>query len=126
MRCFVRASFLLVAICVFWSARVYAESGPQQTDLMRISPEFWLGIGFTVLFSLLAGYAKSQDNRIRALEHETKQQQSQLNLLRETVLREHPTKAETSEHRAHVEEQLTYLRTRIDDLVEAIMNQRRR
>jgi hypothetical protein len=76
--------------CAAFAAHAQTESGP----LASITGDGLLATIGSVLFALLAGYAKGQDRRITALEHEQRQQQSQINMLSERVLREHPSKAE--------------------------------
>lgn len=101
-----------VAAAVFTSS-AYAQTVP---SVQQISAEFWLGLFSTVLFSVLAGYAKGLERRIGVTEFELRQQQSQINLLSERVLREHPSRAETAEHRAHVERELQGIRERLDQM----------
>jgi hypothetical protein len=97
----------------------YAANGPAAD----ISAEVWLGLFVTIVGALLAGYVRGQDRRISAQdkrilsgEHDFRQQQSQISLLRETVLREHPSRTETDQHRAYVESQLNHIRERLDHL----------
>lgn len=86
--------------CAAFAAHAQTESGP----LASITGDGLLATIGSVLFALLAGYAKGQDRRITALEHEYRQQQSQINLLSERVLREHPTKKEVADLRDEMRE----------------------
>jgi len=117
VRCASCLAFALTALCGAWTANAYAAHAG---GIDSISNEFWLGLFATCLFSLLAAYVQGLksgvENRLKALEHETKQQQTQINLLREDMLRDHPTKEETTQHREHVEDELRYIRSRLDEL----------
>lgn len=107
---------LLVSVgFAIWAGNALAAT-PTPTAISTISNEFWLGLLFSVLFALLGGYAKGLDSRVKALEHEQRQQASAISLIRETTAREHPTKHETAEHRRYVEEQLLHIRQRLDTL----------
>lgn len=69
----------------------------------RISDEVWLGLFSTVLFGLVAAYAKVQERRMGVAEFELKQQQSQINMLSERVLREHPSRQEMTDFRVQMD-----------------------
>lgn len=113
--CVTCVAVVLASASALWSASAYAQSSG---GLTSISPEFWLGLFFTVLFSLLGGYAKGIDRRTTALEFDFRQQGQQLSLLREKMFSEHPTRVETAEHRERVEEELRYIRERLDSLMQ--------
>lgn len=91
----------------------YAQAGG---SLGEVSTEFWLGLFSTVLFSLVAGHSKGISDKQKITDFELRQQQAQINLLSERVLREHPSRTETAEHRAHVERELQGIRERLDYL----------
>ena len=88
IRCIPCVALILALLCAAFAA--HASPGPLST----ISGDGLMALGGTVLFSLLAGYAKGQERRITVLEHEQKQQQSQLNLLRRDFHKEHPSRTE--------------------------------
>lgn len=100
----------MLAAC--YTGAAMAGNGPAGD----ITADVWLGLFVTVAGSLLAGYTRGQDKRISILEHEDRQQWSAISLIRETVLREHPSRSETAEHRAYVEGQLQHIRERLDQL----------
>lgn len=107
-----------VGSALYAGAAIAGPVGPAS----EISAEVWLSLFATVLFSLLAGYSKGQERRITALEFESKQQQSQISMLREKLASEHPSRAETAEHRAYVEGKLD----RIDDRFDALLMELRK
>lgn len=105
----VTLSFALGAAAFTGSA--YAQGAA----VAAISPEFWLGLVFTVLFSLVAGYAKGLSDRVRALEFEQKNKSTELSLFMQTLPLNYYTKAEqrelqtirdlhTAEHRERMEQ----------------------
>lgn len=85
---------LLIALAC---ATFTATAGPG--PLSSVSADGLLAIAGAVLFSLIAGYTKGQERRITVLEHEQKQQQSQINLLRADFLRDHPSRPEFTDLR---------------------------
>ena len=113
----------LAILAALFTGTAMASNGPAGD----IGADVWLGLFCTVIFALLAGYSKGLEKRIdrldsglsariKMLEHEDRQKASAIALMRETVLREHPSRAETAEHRAHVEAELHHIRVRLDDL----------
>lgn len=88
VRCVPCVAFLLALACASFAVR--AEPGP----LSSISSDGLMGLVGAVLFSLLAGYAKGQERRVTVLEHEQRQQQAQINLMRDGIHREHPSRPE--------------------------------
>jgi len=109
----------LAIFAALFTGTAMAANGPAG----EIGADVWLGLFSTVIFALLAGYSKGlekrierMDSRVQLLEHEDKQKAAAIALMRETVLREHPSRAETAEHRAHVESQLQHIRERLDFL----------
>lgn len=86
-------ALILALACAAFAA--HASPGP----LASISGDGLLGLVGAVLFSLLAGYAKGQERRITALEHEQRQQQAQINLMRLGFQKEHPSRAEFTDFR---------------------------
>lgn len=112
-RCTQCVALSAAVIAAVFTGAAYAQNGSIGS---QISAEFWLGLFSTVLFSVLAGYAKGLERRIEVTEFELRQQQSQINLLSERVLREHPSRVETAEHRAHVERELQGIRERLDQM----------
>lgn len=111
-RCVQCFAFAFALIAFLWMGSALANLGPAS----QISAEAWMGLFSTLLFALVAGYAKGQERRITAVEHEQRQQQTQINLLSERVLREHPNRQETAEHRAYVEGRLNHIIERLDHL----------
>jgi hypothetical protein len=108
---------------LFAGSALAANTGPAAD----IGAEVWLGLFSSVIFALLAGYSRGLERRmdrmdtglsarIKMLEHEDRQKSAAIALMRETVLREHPSRAETAEHRAHVEAELHHIRERLDYL----------
>lgn len=85
-----------IALALSLLCAAFAAHAQQPGPLSSITGDGLLATVGSVLFALLAGYAKGQERRITALEHEQRQQQSQINMLSERVLREHPTKAEVA------------------------------
>lgn len=111
-RCKQCGALMVAILAALFTGFAYAGNGPAAD----IGAEVWLGLFATVLFSLLAGYSRGQDRRIAGLEFDAKQQQSQLNMLSERVLREHPSRIETDQHRAYIETQLEGIRSALTDL----------
>lgn len=112
-------ALFVALIAAGFTGVAYAGNGPAGD----IGADVWLGLFVTVTGSLLAGYTRGQerriteqDKRIASVEHDGRQQQSQISLLRETVLREHPSRHETDQHRAYVESQLNHIRERLDQI----------
>lgn len=113
----------LAIIAALLTGSAMAANGPAGD----IGADVWLGLFSTVIFALLAGYSRGLERRmdrmdsglsarIKMLEHEDRQKAAAIALMRETVLREHPSRAETAEHRAHVEAELHHIRERLDYL----------
>ena len=110
-QCLALAAAVIAACC---TGLALANDG---APLQSIGPEVWLGLFSTVLFSLVAGYAKGQERRVTVVEFDLKQQQSQINMLSERVLREHPSRAETAQQHAEL---LDWMR-RMDDRVNELL-----
>ena len=94
LRCIPCIALVLALACAAFAAR--AADGP----LSNISSDGLLSLVGAILFSLLAGYAKGQERRITALEHESKQLQTQLNLIRQNFHKDHPSRPEFEALRA--------------------------
>lgn len=93
MRCVPCVALVLALLCATFA--VQAAPGPLST----ISGDGLLGLVGAVLFSLLAGYAKGQERRITVVEHEQRQLQSQINLMRDGISRDHPSRPEFTDFR---------------------------
>ena len=76
------------------SCTAYA-SGP----LAAVSSDSLVAIVGAVLMALIAGYVRGSERRITALEIDFKQQQTQINLFRETTLDRHPNRQEFNQLR---------------------------
>lgn len=107
MRCVPCVALILALLCAAFAA--HASPGP----LSDISADGLLALVGAVLFSLLAGYAKGQERRITALEHEQRQQQSQINLMRVGFQKEHPSRLEFGEFRQDMKDRFD----RLEDLI---------
>lgn len=121
-------AFVLAVLCGVWTLSASAADG---SGISSISNEFWLGLFFTILLSLVGVYVKGlesgferrhkqAEDRLASIEFDHKQQHSAINLLSERVLREHPTKAETAEHREKVERELERLHDKFDELIRSV------
>jgi hypothetical protein len=119
-RCLPCLALVASVLAAFFTRAAYAATGPAAD----VSADVWLGLFTTILFAMVAGYAKGQDKRIGLLEHEQKQTEAAISLLRETVIREHPSRMETAEHRAYVEGKLARLDERFDTLLMEIRSRR--
>ncbi len=107
VRCIPCVAFILALVCMAFAAK--ASPGPLST----ISGDGLLSLVGAVLFALLAGYAKGQERRVTALEHEQKQQQSQINLLRIDFHKDHPSRPEFENLRGDMRDRFD----RLEDLI---------
>ena len=117
VRCGWRCWFWLSFTCLSatWSSLAWAGSGGRITG---ISFEFLISMVVTVGGAIIAGYTRGVDNKVikaeskaaaeaEAIRFEQRQQQAQINLLREKLHDDHPSRTETSLHREFVESTLT-------------------
>lgn len=112
VRCVPCVAFVLALVCAAFAAQ--ASPGPLST----ISGDGLLALVGTVLFSMLAGYAKGQERRITALEkkqeknapigrvtlveQEQRQIKAEISLFRETVFEKHPSRPEMNQLREDI------------------------
>ena len=91
-----RFKIMLAVLLGSTSFAVYASAeGP----LSAVSSDGLMAIVGSVLLALIAGYARGIEHRLKGVEFDLKQQQSQLSLFRETVLERHPNRAEMNQLR---------------------------
>lgn len=116
-RCVSCFAWVMSILFGVWTVSASAADG---SGVSSISNEFWVGLFCTVLFGLVGAYVKgmerAMDKRLASLEFDFRQQGAQISLIRETMVRDHPTREETAEHRERVEEDIRYIRTRIDEM----------
>lgn len=109
------ASLLLTLFLASWSARAWAAAVTMTGSGLSI--EFIISTVFSLVGALITGYIRGVDKHLErvekaaqaradALEIEHRQQQQQINLLREKFHEEHPSRRETEEHRKAVESSL--------------------
>lgn len=112
-RCVSCFAGVLAILFGIWTVSAWAAGG---SALQSISNEFWVGLFCTVLFGLIGAYVKGMervlDKRLSSLEFDFRQQATELRLMRT----DYPTRAETNEHRERVEEDIRYIRARVDEM----------
>lgn len=116
VRCVPCVALILALLCAAFAAQ--ASPGP----LTAVSSDGLLALVGTVLFSLLAGYAKGQERRITALEIEQRQQQTQINLMRVDFHKDHPSRPEFADMR----ESMNGRFDRLERLIEGRLGEGRR
>lgn len=126
LRCVPCVSILLGLICLLWTMDALAQSsgGP----LAQIGSEAIFAALISAALLIVGGYTARNDRDMRELRTamkdqfkavgvEQRQQQSQINLLSERVLREHPTRDEIKELREE-------MRDNFEKLQNIILNRR--
>lgn len=106
---------LLCSVAYTVHAQDIGQVGPQ------VSPEFWLGVGFSVISALIAGYTKGiqrrvekNEEQIRALHQEDRQLQAQISMVRESLPQRFHDKAEVERHYDELKDMIRALHGRLD------------
>lgn len=106
----------LYTICVAAAGMLFADvalaqtgPAPQQLDL-----GFLLRTLLGILIAIIAYYTRGVEKRVELTEHEIKQLNSQIGLLREQIYRDYESKSEMNRRWDHIEESLQGIRSRLD------------
>ena len=108
---------LLLSVAYSVNAQGIGSIGPS------ISAEFWLGLAFSVLFALIAGFTKGVERRverneknIQALFNEDRQLQAQISMIRETLPERFHPRGEVVERFDKLDSAISALHRRMDFL----------
>lgn len=107
VRCVPCLAFIGALVCAAFAAQ--AADGP----LSSVTSDGLLSLTGAVLFSLLAGYAKGQEKRITALEHEQRQQATVIGMMRTDFHKDHPSRTEFVDFREDMKDRFD----RLEDLL---------
>ncbi len=120
-------SLIALIVSSVWSTNAWAQAGGGGPSI-----EFLVSATITILLALAHGYSRGVDrrvgvveSRVTLVEHEQRQQQQQMSMIREGMPMNYHTKADiervrvetmhsTNEHRERVEAALQHINTRLD------------
>jgi hypothetical protein len=89
-----------------------AKAGPPNG--VAVSVEFWVGLGFSVVLALVAGYARGIEKRVAMVEFDNRQQQSKISELREMVKGDYHPKDEVHDQFSEIKSSIQALHRRLD------------
>lgn len=83
-------------------------------DRIRVSVEFWVGLAFSVLLAMVAGYARGIEKRVSMVEYDNRNLQSQISGLRELVKGDYHPKDEVHDQFNEIKASIHALHRRLD------------
>ena len=121
VRCVPCMAILLGLLCLGWTMQALAQPHGTAGPLADLSVEAVFAALMSAAFLVVGGYTARNDRdmrefrkavseQFRALTIEQRQQQTEINLLTERVLRDYPTKEEVKEWRAEWRESFNELK----------------
>ena len=124
VRCVPCMAILLGLLCMVWTMTALAQPPGTAGPLADVSTEAVFAALMSAAFLIVGGYTartdrnmrefrKAVSEQFRAVSIEQRQQQTELNLLTERVLRDYPTKEEVKEWRTEWRESFNELKTLI-------------
>lgn len=112
-----RKYICLYTMCVAAAGVLFADvavAQAAQAQVQQLDLGFILRTLLGVLIAIIAYYTRGVEKRVELLEHELKQVNSSIGMIREQIYRDYESKAETLRRWEHLEASLQAIRSRLD------------
>lgn len=91
-----------------------AQAQQAQAPAEPFDINFWVRTLLGILLAFIAYWTRGLEKRVELLEHENKNVNSQIGMIREGMLRDYHTKRDTEKHWESVDTRLQHISDRLD------------
>jgi hypothetical protein len=103
-------------MCVACAGILFADAAMAATtqEVPQLNTDFWVRTLLGILLAFIAYYTRGIEKRVEMSEHEIKNINSQIGMIRESMYRDYHNKQEIEKHWEHVQASLQHISDRLD------------
>jgi len=88
------------------------------TPVSELNTDFWVRTLLGVLLAFIAYYTRGIENRVKLTEHEIKQVNTSIGMIRESMYRDYHNKQDVERHWEQVQTELRHISGRLDHITQ--------